>query len=194
MLEDFQLQMRLQMKLQKNMTPTHDIVVDIKLDADIEGKVYSVDSKITFKVDLDSILNAQTGDLASALESLDVDLVDDKDAVMEQLGQPRAVGIVKKIDTKSLEISNENGKVKTDLNKKGTILATLKKDKLLFNFESTLSFPKNTDVFVAIPSMEKMQEEIVVPVKDLTKKVDFKWIEKDKGNFKGRGKYKVKKI
>ena len=157
----------------KDMTPTHEIVVDIKLDANIEGKEYSVDSKITFEMDLDSILNAQTGDLASALEGLDVDLGDDKDAVMEQLGQPRAVGVVKKIDTKTLEISNKEGKVDTDLNKKGTILATLKEDKLLFNFESTLSFPKNTDVFIAIPSMEKMQEEIVVPVKDLTKKVDI---------------------
>ena len=177
----------------EDMTPTHEIVVDIKLDAKVEDKEYSVESEITFEIDLDSILNAQTGNLAKALEGLDVDLGDDKDAVMEQLGQPRAIGVVKKINTKNLKISNQDGEVKTDLNRKGTILATLKDNNLLFNFESTLSYPENTDVYVAIPSMEKMQEEIVVSVEELTKTVDFKWTEKDKDNLKVEGSLKISK-
>ena len=178
----------------KDMVPTHEILVDIKLEAEIEGHSYKVDSIITFEIDLDSILNAKTGDLSTALEGLNIDLGNDKDAVMKQLGQPRAVGVVKDIKTKTLEISNPDGKVKAKLNKKGSLLATLKKDQLLLNFESVFSYPKHTDVFIAIPSMEKMQKNIVVDIKNLKEKKNFKWIEKDKDNLKVEGTIEIKKL
>jgi len=180
-------------EVKKDIKPTHEILVNIKLSAKVENHDYKVDSKITFDIDLDSILNAQSEDIAKALEGLNMDLGDDKDAVMEQLGQPRAIGVVKDIDTKTLEISNKDGKVETELNKKGSLLATLKDKKLMINFESVLSFPKNTDVFVAIPSMEKMQKNIVVDTKDITKKIEFNWIEKDKDNLKVEGDLKISK-
>lgn len=180
-------------EVKKDMKPTHEILVNIKLSAKVENHDYRVESKITFDIDLDSILNAQSGDIAKALEGLNMDLGDDKDAVMEQLGQPRAIGVVKDIDTKTLEISNKDGKVETELNKKGSLLATLKDKTLLINFESVLSFPKNTDVFVAIPSMEKMQKNIVLDTKNITKKIEFSWTEKDKDNLKVEGDLKISK-
>jgi hypothetical protein len=113
---------------------------------------------------------------------------------MEQLGKPRVIGAVKKIDTESLKVSNDEGSVDVDLNRDGTLLATIDGDKMSINFESVLSFPDNTDLFVVIPSMEKMQENIVLDIKDLDKKVDFKWIEKDKDGLKVEGSIKVKEI
>ena len=178
----------------KDIVPTHEIIVDIKLDTSIEGHEYKVDSQLTFEIDLESILLVTEGDLSSVLEGLDVDLGDDKDAVAKQLGQPRAIGIVKNINTKTLEISNPDGKIKTELNNKGSLLATLKKNKLLLNFESVLSFPKHTDAYVSIPSMEEMQKNIVIDTKKLEKKKNFKWIEKDKDNLKVEGSVNIKKI
>lgn len=178
----------------QDMTPDHDIEINIKLQSKVEGKEYKVDSKITFEIELEPILNSQTGDLSSLLDSLDVDLGDDKDAVMEQLGQPRAIGRVKEIDTKELIVSNPDGKVDTDLNRKGTILATINKDHIEFNFESTLSYPDNTDLYISIPSMQEMQKNIQVPTDDIDKKSEFKWTEKDKDNLKVEGDIKIKKL
>ncbi|MBN1331919.1 hypothetical protein JW978_03475 [Candidatus Dojkabacteria bacterium] len=180
----------------KEMNPDHEIEVDVSLKAKIEGNDYEVDAAIIFNIELEPILSLSGGskkELSEALDNLDVDLGDDKSAVMKQLGQPRAIGAVKKIDTKKLEISNKEGKVKTNLNKDGTILATLKGKKLQLNFESVLSYPDHNDVFVAIPSMEKMQKNIVIDLEDLNKTVDFKWIEKDKDNLQVSGKVKISK-
>ena len=181
----------------KDMKPDHEINVDIKLSAKIEGHEYEVDSNIVFEIELKPFLEgefSEQGDLSKALEGLDVDLGDDKGAVMEQLGKPRVIGAVKKIDIKTLKVSNDEGSVDTKFNKDGTLLATIDKDKMKINFESVLSFPDNTDLYIAIPSMEKMQENIVVDIKDLDKKVDFKWTEKDKDGLKVEGSVKVKEI
>lgn len=181
----------------KDMKPDHNIDINIKLSANVEGHEYEVDSNIVFEIELDPFLKgdfSKQGDLSKALEGLDVDLGDDKDAVMEQLGKPRVVGAVKKIDTKTLKVSNDGGSVDAELNKEGTLLASIDGDKMLINFESVLSFPDNSDLYVAIPSMEKMQGNIVVDMKDLNKKVDFKWVEKDKEGLKVEGSVKVKEI
>ncbi len=181
----------------KDMKPDHRIDLDIQLDAKIEGHDYKVDAEVIFDIELDSVLQVSgsgKGDLSKALEGLDVDLGDDKDAVMEQLGQPRAVGVVKKINTKELVLNNKEGKVKADLNKDGTLLATIKGKKILINCEAVFSFPKNTDVFVAIPSMEKMQKNMIVDLDDLDKPVKFSWTEKDKDNLKVSGTIKITKI
>ena len=133
------------------------------------------------------------GDLSSALDGLGVDLGSDKDAVMKQLSQPRAVGIVKNIEINELEVSNHDGKVDAELNKDGSLLATIKNETLVINCESVFSFPNHNDVFVAIPSMEKMQENIVIDLKKKEKLVSFEWIEKDKDNLKVSGSIQIKK-
>lgn len=181
----------------KDMNPDHEIELNIKLNASIEGHEYKVDSEITFEIELEPILQTKDspmGDLSSLLDGLGVDIGEDKDAVMEQLGQPRAIGRVKNIKTKTLEISNKSGKVKTELNKKATLLATLKDGKLHINCEGVFTYPENTDVFVAIPSMEKMQKNIVFDTENLSKEIEFKWEEKDKDNLTIEGKGKIKKI
>lgn len=174
----------------EDMNPDHEIEMDIKLSAKIEGHDYKVDAKIVFDIELQPVIdaaNSPMGDLSSMLDGLNVDLGDDKGAVMEQLGQPRAVGVVKEITVNELEVSNPEGKVDAELNKDGTLLATVKDGKLLINCEAVLSFPNNTDVFVAIPSMEKMQENIAIDLKDKGKKVSFSWTEKDKDNLEISG-------
>jgi hypothetical protein len=186
-----------QKEVVKDMKPDHEIDVDIKLSANIEGHEYEVDSNIVFEIELKPFLDGEfskQGDLSKALDGLDVDLGDDKDAIMQQLGKPRVIGAVRKIDTKTLKVSNDKGSVDVDLNRDGTLLATIDGDKMSINFESVLSFPDNTDLFVVIPSMEKMQENIVLDIKDLDKKVDFKWIEKDKDGLKVEGSIKVEEI
>lgn len=181
----------------KDMNPDHEIEVDVKLSAKIEGHDYKVDANIIFNIELEPVLQAlgsPMGDLSSLLDGLNVDLGDDKDAVMEQLGQPRAIGVVKEIDLRNLELSNDGGKFNANLNEDGTLLATIKDSKLLINFESVLSFPDHTDVYIAIPSMEEMQKNIVVDLKKLNTKVKFDWTEKDKDNLKVSGSIKFSKI
>jgi len=180
-----------------SIKPDHEIEVDIKLSAKVEGHDYQVDAKVIFEIELKPIFQAAdspAGDLSSLLDGLDVDLGDDKGKVMEQLGQPRAVGVVKKITCNKLEVSDKKGKAKVELNKKGTLLATLSKGKLKMNFGGVFSYPGNTDVFAAIPSMEVMQKNIVVDVKNIKKEISFKWEEKDKDNLKVSGKLKIRKL
>ena len=178
----------------KEIDPDHLIEINIKLQAKIEGHNYEVETKTTFEIELDPVLNTEMGDLSSLLDGLDVDLGDDKAAVMEQLGQARAIGVVKEIDTKKLEVSNKDGKVEAKLNKKASLLATIKEDKILINFESLFSYPKQTDLYIAIPSMEAMQKNIVVNKNDLYKKIEFSWTEKNKDNLKVSGDLKIKKV
>ena len=66
--------------------------------------------------------NTSMGDLSSLLSGLGVDLGDDADAVMEQLGQPRAIGVISDIDCRKLILSGSNGKIDAQLNEKGTLL------------------------------------------------------------------------
>ena len=65
---------------------------------------------------------------------------------------------------------------------------------MLFNFEGVFSYPDNQDLFIAIPSMEKMQQNIVVALDNLEKEVKFSWIEKDKDSLKVQGKLKISKL
>jgi len=178
----------------QDMNPDHEITVNIQLKASVEGHEYEVDSQIVFEIELDPVLQAaesSMGNLSSLLDGLDVDLGDDKAAVMEQLGQPRAVGVVKSIKTKTLKVSNKKGSVETELNKKATLLATIQDKKILFNFEGVFSYPEQPDLFITIPSMEKMQKNIVVKLDELEKKVEFNWTEKDKDNLKINGDLQI---
>jgi hypothetical protein len=170
----------------ENMTPTHQINIDVSLSAKVEGHKYSFKGLLVFEIDLDSILSSEGGDLSGLLDGLGVDLGDDKDAVMEQLGKPRTVGLLKTSDVQ-IELSNTEGKIKADVNKEGQLLATLDEGKLKFNFESAVSFPDHTDALYAVPSMEMMEKHVVVDIDKLDKKVSFSWTEKDKDNLEVKG-------
>jgi hypothetical protein len=181
----------------EDMKPDHEIEVNIKLNADIEGRKYLVESNLLFEIELNPFLGEgsdRSEELSTLLDGIGVDLGDDKAAVMEQLGNPRVVGVIKKIETKDLEVSNEKGKVDASLNDKGTILLTIKDKDILVNFESVLSFPNHTDLYVAIPSMEEMQKHIVLDMQGLDKKVEFKWQEKDKDGLSVEGDIQIKEI
>ncbi len=181
----------------KDIKPDYKIVADVKASAKVEGHNYNVDATITFNIELESVLqaaNSPLGDLSSILDGIDTNLGDNKDAVIEQLKQPRAIGVVKNIKLRKLDLFNNKGKVKAELNKDGTLLATIKDGKILINFESVLSYPKHSDVYVAIPTMEKMQKNIVVNIKNIESKIDFSWTEKDKDNLKVSGSLKFSKI
>jgi len=179
----------------KDMDPDHEIVIDIELSAKIDGREYKVDGEISFEIELEPILLAEEGpmgDLSGMLEGLGVSLGDDEDAVMEQLGQPRAVGAVSSITLRELKLYNNDGKINTSLNDKATMLATLKEGKILINCEGVFTYPAHTDVFFVVPSMEKMQENIVFDIKDMKNKIEFNWTDKD--NLKVKGHAKINKL
>lgn len=177
----------------KDMNPDHEVEISLKMSAKPEGHNYKVEAKILFDIELDPVLNSQGGDLSSVLDGLDVDLGNQKDAIMEQLGKPRAVGVVKKISDEKIEVHNSEGKVDVELNKDGTLLATIDGDTISINFESVLAYPKNTDLFISIPTMEKMQENIRTTKKDMYSKHEFTWSEKDKDDLKVSGSFVIKK-
>ncbi len=181
----------------KEMEPDYEIEVEIDLSAKIEGHDYKVDATLMFEIELEPVLAAAKsgmGDLSSVLDGLDVDLGNDKDAVMEQLGKPRAIGVVKEVHIDELKVSNDDGEVDTELNVDGTLLATVDGDKLLVNFESALTYPDHTDIYFAVPSMEEMQKNIQLDVKKLEKKEKFSWTEKDKDNLKVKGSIEFRKL
>lgn len=174
-----------------DMEPDYKIMLDMKLSANVEGHDYQVDATITFNIELQPILDAAQdsplGDLSALLGGLGVDLGDDADAVMEQLGQPRAIGAVSDIDLRKLVLFGPNGKINAQLNGKGTLLATLTDGKLHINCESVFAYPEHTDAFIAIPSMEAMQENIVLDLDNLEEKQAFQWTEPYKDNLHASG-------
>lgn len=180
----------------EEMNPSHRIIVDTKLSANVESHDYKVDTHIEFIADLNSILENQAGDITSLLSGLNEELSEEEKAqVAEQLGKPKCIAIVDKINTKELELHSEEGSENTELNKEGTMLISLEGEKLTFSFESILSFPKLTSqktVYFTIPSMQKMQENITLPLNKLDQKTTFSWQEKDKDNLKIKGTLQLK--
>lgn len=174
-----------------DMDPDHKIVLEMNLSAQIEGHAYQVDATVIFDIELQPIIdaaqNSPLGDLSALLGGLGVDLGDDADAVMEQLGQPRAIGVVSEVELRKLVLFGANGKIDAHLNEKGTLLATLTEGTLHINCESVFSYPEHTDAFVAIPSMEAMQENIVLGLESLEEKQAFQWTEPDKDNLQVSG-------
>lgn len=181
-------------EVRKDMDPDHEIKLDIQLSAKVEGHDYKVKAQVTFEIELQPVLDAAEsggGDLSSILDGLDVDLGDDKDAVMEQLGQPRAFGVVKKIDIDKLELHSEGGNVDAELNQDGTLLATISDGKMSINCESVFAFPSETDAYYAVPSGEQMQKHIVVDLEKIEKPVKFEWTEKEKDGLKVKGEISI---
>jgi hypothetical protein len=181
----------------EDMNPDHEIELDIKLSAKVDGHEYLVDAHIIFEIELNPILSSEAGsseELSSLLDNLDIDLGDDKAAVMEQLSNKRGVGVVKDIKVNKLIVSNGDGKIDAELNKDGAVLATIMDKDIALNCESVFSFPGNTDALVAIPSMEKMQKNMRCSLKNIGKKVEFSWTEEGKDNLKVKGSFQIKEL
>ena len=181
----------------QEMSPDHQINIVINLSAKVDGHDYSVKAEIVFQIELDPVIEASSspmGDLSSLLDGLNVDLGDDKEAVMDQLGQPRAIGVIKKINKEEVVVSNSDGKASAKLNKKATLLATIKDEKILFNFEGVLSYPDQPGLLISIPSMEKMQRHIAVDLDKIGQEIKYSCTENDKDNLKVSGSLQIKKI
>ena len=182
----------------KDMKPSHRIKIDVNLAARVESHDYKVAAELEFLAELNSILNAETGDIAALLGGLDVDLDEkEKNQVAEQLGQPRCIAILDKSKVKELELSSDKGKIKDGINKKATMLITLDGNKLRLSFESVFALPElqtKQTLYYAIPSQEEMQKNVVIDVKKLKEKASFKWQEKDKDNLKIEGTVKIETL
>ena len=185
-------------EMAEEMEPSHRIIVDVKVSAQTEGHDYGVDTHLEFLADLNSILQSQSGDIMSLLSGLNADLSEEDQAmVAKQLGKPKCIAVIDQIDTKKLLLYSEDGRENAKLNKDGTMLISLDKEVLSFSFESVLSFPElaaNKTLYFSIPSMEKMQKNIKVPLNKLDKKVSYKWNEKDKDNLKIEGTLKLESL
>ncbi len=181
----------------EEMNPDHEVKLVIELSAQVENHPYRVDGTIHFSIELNPILEAAQspmGNLSSLLDGLGVDLGDDKGAVMEQLGQPRAVGVVKQIEVRELTLYDNAGKLEAELNSKGTLLATISDEKMAFNCEGVFSYPQAPGCFAAIPSMQAMQEHLSVPISALYEEVSFHWKEADKDNLAVKGTLQIKPL
>lgn len=182
----------------ENLEPNHKIKIEVQLSANVENHVYKINTDLEFVADLDSILNSETGDIASLLQNLDVDLdQNESKQVIEQLGKPRCIGILKKFKIKEIELHSEQGKIKEGINPQGTILITLENKKINLAFESVFALPKlqtEQTLYYALPSQEKMQKNIVLETNNLDQKTSFQWTEKDKDNLKITGSVKISKL
>ena len=181
----------------EELNPDHEVELIIELSAQVEGHPYQVDATVLFEIELNSVLeaaNSPMGDLSSLLDGLGVDLGEDKVAVMEQLGQPRAIGAVKQIELRDLALSDDSGKLDAGLNDKGSLLATISGGEIAFNCEGVFSYPDFPGCYAAIPSMEAMQANLVIPTSDLYKAVAFQWKEADKDNLAAKGTIQLKSL
>ncbi|PLX27859.1 hypothetical protein C0583_01320 [Candidatus Parcubacteria bacterium] len=182
----------------EEINPSHKIIINTKSQAKVEGHDYLVDVGLEFLIDLDSILSAQGGDIASLLGGLGVDLSDEETGqVAEQLGKPRCVGYLDNFKINKAKLKSSKGDVEKVINKKGSILASLDAEKIRFSFESVFALPElqaKETVYMAIPDIQKMQENVVIDKNNLEKKHKFSWQEKDKDNLKISGDIQIKKI
>jgi len=181
----------------ESTNPDHEVRLDIEISAQVENHPYHVDGTVFFTIELNTILEAAQspmGNLSELLDGLGVDLGEDKNAVMAQLGQPRAVGIVKEINLRDLTLYDDSGRLETSLNAKGTLLAIISDEGIAFNCEGVFSYPETPGCHAAIPSMEAMQKNIVVPLSALHEEAAFHWKEADKDNLIVKGTLQIKPL
>jgi hypothetical protein len=182
-------------KAAEDIDPDHLIYIDINLAARIEGYQYKAEGKLTFKIGLDPIIEAgNEEDLSTLLKGLGVDMGENEDEIVNQLGNPRAVGILDKVESEKVILHNTKGKIDADLNKDATLIATKDAGKIMLNFEGVFTYPDFTDSFYAVPTTEKMHENISFEIGDIYKPVDFSWKEEDKDNLEIKGSATIKRI
>lgn len=181
----------------ESANPDHEVIVEIEISAQVENHPYHVDGTVHFNIELAPVLEASQspmGNLSGLLDGLGVDLGEDKDAVMAQLGQPRAVGVVREIELRDLTLYGDSGKLDAELNSQGTLLATISDESIAFNCESVFSYPEMPGCHAAIPSVEAMQENLVVQLSALYQLAAFEWREADKDHLAVKGTLQIKPL
>lgn len=185
-------------EIAEDIDPSHRILIDVKISAQIENHNYKLDAHLEFLADLNSILNSETGDIASLINGLDVDLSNEEsNQVVEQLGKPRRIAILDKFKINEIELSSDQGKIEKGINEKATMFITLEDKKLRLSFESVFALPEqqaSKTVYNAIPSQEKMQQNVVFDTDNLSKKINFSWTEKEKDNLKIEGSANINEL
>ena len=181
----------------EDIEPDHEIELAIRLRAQVEGRPYKVDATVIFEVELGSVLDAPESPMAqimAALGGAGVDLGEDADAVMEQLGTPRLVGRVREIETRELEMHGPDGRIDAALNRGGTALVTMDDGELRINCEGVFSYPQHPGCYAALPAMEAMQSNVVVAMESIGEVCEFDWTEADKDNLQVSGTVVVRPL
>ena len=183
-----------------DIDPSHKIIIDIELTANVQNHKYEVIGQLVFLVDLNSLLEIEGGkmeELSTVLDELDESMTKmEKENIMEQLAMPRAVGYLEEVDLESFILFDEDGKkVKIDLNENASILLTKQDGSLLLNFEGVFTYPKiDRTLYFSVPSSEKMQENIVFDLGFLDEELDFEWEEEDKDGLTVSGTAIIKEL
>ncbi len=182
----------------EDMDPDHRIIVDVNLSANVEGRNYVNNVHLEFLAELNSVLNAETGDIGSLLAGLGVDLSEEESGqVAEQLGKPRVIASLDGFEQEKLELHSSDGQINTGINEAGNMLITLDNGKLHFSFNSVLALPDiqaEKELYYAIPSQQIMEEKIVLPIENRNDVISFSWEEKNKDGLKVSGKLRVEEL
>jgi len=174
----------------EEMEPDHEIELNIKLQAQVEGHPYEVDATVTFTIELAPVLSAPESPMAAiaaALGSAGVELGEDRDAVMEQLGKPRVIGTVTDVAVRELVLNGPDGRIDAKLNRSASLLVTVEDGQLRLNCEGVFSYPEHSGAYYAVPSMAAMQANLAVARDNLGETVEFDWNEPDKDNLQVSG-------
>lgn len=178
--------------------PTHEIVVDVTVTADVEGHPYEVDATLRYRADLGSVLAAPAGALADALAGLGMDAQSAEGAaVLEQLSKPRVVAPMAGADLRRHVLSSDRGPEDVGLDETGVMLVTLDGGVLRCSFERAFAYPSlqaERTVYCATPSGEAMATHVAVPVDALGEPVEFAWREDDRDGLDVRGTVVVHEI
>lgn len=183
-----------------DMEPTHEIVVEVELQARVEGHEYAVEATLRYQADLASILSAQmpAGGLADALGELGIDLGSGEGgAILEQLGRPRVVGVLRGVDVEKHVVHSEDGPEDAAPALGSTMLVTLDGSVLRMSFERAFSYPELQSrkvVYCAVPSSTEMEEHVVVEVARMATAVAFGWEEEDKGPLVINGSVAIREL
>lgn len=179
--------------------PTHRIVVDVDLQANVDGHPYRVDATLTYEAELAPYLDAPAGgDLAGLLGGLGIDTGGEEGAaILEQLGSPRVIGGFVGADVRDHVLHSEDGPEDAVPGEGSSMLVTIDGDRLRCSFEQAFSYPAlqaSRMVFCATPSGELMQEHVVVETGRLDEPVSFGWTEDDKDGLRIEGTVRVVEI
>lgn len=183
-----------------DIDPSHKIIIDIELKANVEGHNYLVSGQLIFMVDLNTLLDSEDADideLSAALDEMDKSMTKmEKQSVMKQLSMPRTLGYLEDYDLEEFVLFDENGdQVDIGLNEAASLMVTKQDGSLLLNFEGVFSYPKMKEtLYYAVPSGAKMQENIVFDVNFLDEDIDFEWEEDDKDGLKVSGSAIIKEL
>lgn len=164
--------------------PSHKIIIDIDIKADVSGYKYQVVGQLIFLADLENLLDSDDVDIDDL--SMGADDMDRHLSKMnknnKKLSAPKTVGYLDDYDLDEFVLLGDDGKqVEISLNENASITFVKQDGSLLLNFEGVFSYPKNKKKLHYLPlSAEKMQENIIFDINFLDEDIDFEW-EEDNG-------------